>query len=289
MTCDVDAARTFIYANGRLLEQRVFAALFEDGAASAVVAALAAYQNADGGFGHGLEPDKRAPASQPLDVAIAFERLVMVGAHAPDLVTSACDWLETVASASGAVPVLLPSVAGYPRAKHWQPTEYTPRVNPTAGIAAHAHALGVAHPWVDLATEYCFVEIESGRVPHEAHDLLGLCRLVGSAPDLPRATRAAELIAAALPSASFMKLDSESDAYGVTPLEFAPSPTSLARSWFDDVLLEAHLDNLEREQLEDGGWPISWLPPSEASRCEWRAIRTIQALRVLSAYGRLQN
>ena len=186
----------------------------------------------------------------------------MVGAHAPDLVTSACDWLETVASASGAVPVLLPSVAGYPRAKHWQPTEYTPRVNPTAGIAAHAHALGVAHPWVDLATEYCFAEIESGRVPHEAHDLLGLCRLVGSAPDRPRATRAAELIAAALPSASFMKLDPESDAYGVTPLEFAPSPTSLARSWFDDVLLEAHLDNLEREQLEDGGWPISWIDPS---------------------------
>ena len=54
MTCDVDAARTFIYANGRLLEQRVFAALFEGRAASAVVAALAAYRNTDGGFGHGF-------------------------------------------------------------------------------------------------------------------------------------------------------------------------------------------------------------------------------------------
>ena len=64
---------------------------------------------------------------------------------------------------------------------------------------------------------------------------------------------------------------------------------SLARSWFDDDLLDAHLTELEREQREDGGWPISWQPPSEASRCEWRAIRTLQALVILSAYGRLQG
>lgn len=289
MTVDVDAARTFIYANGRLLEQRVSAAMFDDGDPAAVVAALAAYQNTDGGFGHGLEPDKRVPGSQPLDVEIAFERLVMVGGQAPDLVASACDWLATIASPAGAVPILLPSVAGYPRADHWQPTEYTPGLNPTAGIAAHAHALGAAHRWVDLATEYCLAELETGGAPDEAHDLLGLCKLVGTAPDRPRAERAAEVIAAALPSASFMKLEPGLDAYGVTPLEFAPSPTSLARSWFDDDLMEAHLDELEREQQEDGGWPISWQPPSEASRCEWRAIRTLQALVILSAYERLQG
>ena len=82
-----------------------------------------------------------------------------------------------------------------------------------------------------------------------------------------------------------MKLDPEADAYGVTPLDFAPSPTSMARSWFGDELIEGHLEKLEQEQLDDGGWPVAWQPPSEASRCEWRAIRTIHALMVLSAYG----
>ncbi|MCP3975939.1 MAG: hypothetical protein GY720_15770 [bacterium] len=285
MTCDVDAARTFIYANARLLEQRVYAATAEGGDPAAVVAALAAYQNDDGGFGNGLEPDKRAPASQPLDVEIAFERLAMVGANAPDLVTSACDWLTTVAAPSGAVPILLPSVAGYPRADHWESTEYAPGLNPTAGIVAHVHALGVAHPWVDLATEYCFAEVEAGRGPHEAHVLLGLSKLVDTAPDRHRAEQDAELLASALPGAGFMRLDPKADTYGVTPLDFASTPTSLARSWFDDDVVEAHLDSLEREQQDDGGWPISWKPPSDASRCEWRAIRTILALRVLSAYG----
>lgn len=286
---DVEAARLFIYANGRVLEQRVHAAMAEGGDPAAVVTALAAYQNDDGGFGHGLEPDKRAPASQPLDVEIAFERLVMAGAHAPDLVTSACDWLATVAAPSGAVPILLPSVAGYPRADHFEPTEYSPGLNPTAGIVAHVHALEVTHPWADLATEYCLAEVEAGRVPPEAHVLLGLSKLVETAPDRRRAEQAAELLASALPTASFMKLDPEADTYGVTPLDFAPTPTSLSRSWFDDDLVEAHLDGLEREQQSDGGWPISWQPPSDASRCEWRAIRTVLALRVLSAYGRLPS
>lgn len=286
MTCDASAARTFIYANARVLEQRLYATLFEDGEPVAVVAALSGYRNRDGGFGHGLEPDKRVPASQPLDVEYAFERLAVAGAVAPELVMSACDWLATVAEPSGAVPVLLPSVGAYPRAGHWEPTEYTAGVNPTAAIAAHVHALGVTHRWVDLATDYCMAEVEAGRVPDEAHDLLGLSKLVQSAPDRQRATRIAEQLSSALPTASYMKLDPDGDTYGVTPLEFAPTPDSFARRWFNEEVVNAHLDHLEREQQDDGGWPISWQPPSDASRCEWRAIRTVLALRTLSAYGR---
>ncbi len=289
MAWNGDAARTFMYENGRLLEQRVYASLFESGGTAGVLSALAAYQNDDGGFGHGLEPDKRAPASQPLDVEIAFERLVMVGARAEHLVTPACDWLATVTAPSGAVPILLPSVAGYPRAHHFEAAEYPPGLNPTAAIAAHAHALAVTHPWVEQATEYCFAELEAGRVPREAHELLGLSKLVETAPDRERATLAAERIASALPTARFVKLDPDADTYGVTPLEFAPTPESVTRAWFDDALLQAHVDQLEQAQQSDGGWPISWQPPSAASRFEWRAIRTLVAVLVLTAYGRLPD
>ena len=80
MTIDLTAARTFVRAEGRILEQRVAEALFDGGSPDPVVHAVAAYRNDDGGFGHGLEPDKLAPTSQPLDVEIAFERLVTVGA-----------------------------------------------------------------------------------------------------------------------------------------------------------------------------------------------------------------
>ncbi len=286
MTWDPAAARTFVYANARLVEQRVYGTLLDGAAPEGVVAAVAAYQNEDGGFGHGLEPDKRAPASQPLDVEIALERLAMAGARADTMVTAACDWLATLAEPSGAVPLLLPSFAGYPRAPHFGPHDYTPGLNPTAAIAAHAHALGVTHPWVARATEYCLSEVEAGRLPPEAHFLLGLSKLTETAPDRKRATRASERLAGALPTARYAKLDPESDTYGVTPLVFAPTPDSLARSWFDDETINAHLDRVARDQQPDGGWPITWEPPSEASRWEGRGIRTLFAVRVLTAYGR---
>lgn len=286
MGCNVEAARTFVYASARLLEQRVFAALFEGGDVGGVIAAVAAYQNPDGGFGHGLEPDKRAPASQPLDVEIAFERLATVRAQIPTMVASACDWLASLAAPTGAVPILLPSIANYPRAEHWADVEYEPGLNPTAGIAAQVHALGVTHPWADRATDYCFEEIEAGRSPDEAHALLGLAKLIEHAPDRQRALRCADLLAPELATARFMKMDPEADNYGLSPLEFAQSPACVASSWFDDALIAAHLDELEAEQQEDGGWPIKWDPPSDATRCEWRGIRTVNALRVLNAYER---
>ena len=73
-------ARDFLSCNARLLERRLFAFHFEGGAAGAVVAALDAYRNPDGGFGWGLEPDKRTAASQPVDLQTAFEILDEVGA-----------------------------------------------------------------------------------------------------------------------------------------------------------------------------------------------------------------
>ncbi|HYZ97810.1 MAG TPA: hypothetical protein VE575_03600 [Acidimicrobiales bacterium] len=287
MTIDRSAAREFIYANGRLLEQLVYEALFEDGAPERVVQAVAAYQNDDGGFGHGLEPDKRAPASQPLDVDAALERLVSVGAQAPDVVTRACDFLAGIAEPSGAVPVLLPSIAGYPRAPHWaENDDYAPSLLPTASIAGYVHALGVEHEWAERATAYAFSVLEAGDVPPEAHTLLFTTRFLEHAADRDRAEALAGVVTRALPGAAWFQDKPDAHNYGVTPLDFAPGPDGLARPWFEDATIAEHLDHLERQQGDDGGWPVLWEPPSDASRCEWRAIRTFAALRVLTAYGR---
>ena len=80
-----ERAREFVYATARVLEQRLFATLFEGAPATGVVDSLRAYRNEDGGFGHGLEPDARAPASQPVDVWFAFDTLVAAGAPADEL------------------------------------------------------------------------------------------------------------------------------------------------------------------------------------------------------------
>ena len=72
-------AEEFIWCNARLLERRLFDFYFKSGSAQAVLAALCAYQNEDGGFGNALEPDIRCPESQPVPTQHALEILDVVG------------------------------------------------------------------------------------------------------------------------------------------------------------------------------------------------------------------
>ena len=63
MAVDQRAAEDFIWRAARLLDRHRYALLFADGSAEAVLEALRGYRNADGGFGHALEPDLRCPAA----------------------------------------------------------------------------------------------------------------------------------------------------------------------------------------------------------------------------------
>lgn len=52
-----ERARAFLYRSARPLDIARFQCHFKNGGKGAVLAALAADQNEDGGFGHALEPD----------------------------------------------------------------------------------------------------------------------------------------------------------------------------------------------------------------------------------------
>ena len=58
-------ARRFVYKNARPLELAKWQYHFENGSREAVLETLACYQNTDGGFGYGLEPDYWNPHSSP--------------------------------------------------------------------------------------------------------------------------------------------------------------------------------------------------------------------------------
>src|SRR5918992_2546444 len=75
MGIDLEAARQFIESTARVLERHQLAVLLDDGPIEPVLTALKAYQNADGGFGHALEPDVRCPGSQPSAALSALDVL----------------------------------------------------------------------------------------------------------------------------------------------------------------------------------------------------------------------
>ncbi len=256
MDTHLTAGREFILRQGRLLERRLFATCFEGAPATGVVDVLRGYRNDDGGFGHGLEPDKRCPASLPIDVEVALQALVTAGASDKQLVADACDYLASVAVAAdsgGAVPLAFPLIEGYPRAEHWTDWTYQPALP----------------------------------LPDEVHALNEVLAFLAHAPEREPAEAVASRVREKLTSVSMFRLDPDAEGYGLSPLSVAPAADSRWRVLFSDDVINAHLDRLQRRQEPDGGWPISWDPPSEASRLEWRGVVTLGALRTLASYGRL--
>src|SRR4029450_13525399 len=98
-----------IWHSARLVDRTRFAALFLHGEREVALAALRGYQNADGGFGNALEPDLRAPLSQPAPVRSSMEMLDQLDGFADPMIRRACDYLLTITSADGGVPFRLPA------------------------------------------------------------------------------------------------------------------------------------------------------------------------------------
>jgi hypothetical protein len=282
----LDRAEDFMLRNARLLERRLFALLFRGGAAEPVHAALNAYANADGGFGNALEPDKRCADSQPIDQEVALHVLDDSGFD-PAVAGRMCDFLQTISTAEGGVPFVLPTVDSAPHAPWWSSDPNPPAsLNPTAGIAGMLHKHGFKHPWLDGATAYCWQTIAASPLD-EPHLLVTVLAFLEHAPDQARARKEFERVATNLFEKELVAVDPATEGYVKMPLDYAPTPQSWCRRLFSDDVLAAHLDALAARQQQDGGWPIAWPTVSVTNEMEYRGIVTLGALKTLKAYGRL--
>ncbi|WP_216206833.1 hypothetical protein [Amycolatopsis aidingensis] len=304
-TVDTEAARrgrTFLATHARVLERRL-AELHLDGggpaAACAVLDALAAHRNPDGGLGHALEPDVRAPASQPLAVDFGLEVLEQVldsAAGADELVRDRSrafaedllPFLASVTTADGGLPIVLPSIATHPRAEHWGDGGFPAGLNPTAGIVARLRRAGVTgDSWLSTAEAFCLQRIEAltAGQPCDAHTALNVLRFLARCPDRDWAERQRAVVTGWFGRMPLLHLHPGAG-YGLTPLDFAPGPEDPLRAVFPADAVRAHLDALAAAQAEDGGWPLSWRPPGPAAELEWRGVCTLNALRILAVNPR---
>jgi hypothetical protein len=280
------SAEEFIWRNARLLDRQLFAFQFNGGSADAVVAAMRAYQNADGGFGNALEPDIRCPDSQPVPTQHALEYLDWIGHFDGPLTERVCDFLETITTTEGGVPFVLPSVRAYPRAPWWETADQPlASLNPTAMIAGILHKWRFQHQWLDRATAFCWPNIEALQ-PHDEHALLCAIGFLRHVPAWEQAEVQIERLGAALLE-SGMVADAGTAGYVRDALDWAPTPDHPFRHLFSPEQIAACLDVRIARQQEDGGWPISWPPPSPAAESEWRGWVTVQTLMTLRANGRI--
>ncbi len=284
---------------GRLMRALLHHGLGQ-GSAEAVMVALIAFQNPDGGFGHGLEPDMRSPASTGIAASIGLRVLTRVATPARHpTVVGAIEWLAgALDRENGVWPIVCQAVELAPHAPWWTWSEALAanwngfHFNPTAEILAHLYRYRAATPpeVLSCAEDGLRRKLAEPELIENAYDLKCAIRLAegdGLPADLAKSLEALvrRSIAAHDPA----------DAHA-SPFDAAATPASPFADLVDGRI-EAALGRLVDSQAEDGGW--TWNPEwswafvdkkawADAHR-DWRGQLTRETLETLLAYGRVEG
>ena len=280
----------FVASNARLLDRRRMELAVGAGDPEATLTVLAGYRNADGGFGWALEPDSRAPASQPVAALHALEVFEEVAPLTSPLTVELLGWLDAIAVDSGALPFARPARASAGSAPMWASADTeSPSLHMTAVVLSIAHRVArhdpeaAAHPWLRRATDWATREIAALDAPTHAIEfryVLQLLDALGARDELER-------LGAHIPADGKMPVTGGKPGEAMRPLDFAAEPGRPIRALFDPRTIEADLDRLEAGQHDDGGWDVDWKHWSPAGGLEWRGWATVRAVRILRANGRI--
>ena len=281
MPVDRAAAETFIWSAARLVDRHRYTMLFADGAAEPVIAAVAAYRNPDGGFGHALEPDLRCPQSQPAATLSALETLHEAGRLDSEMASGARAWIAKIAAPDGGIAHALPGFERYPHSPWWSVDSGSMLTFAIAGVL-HAGAV-TGDEWLDRATDWCWRAIDAVAEP-SGYWLKFACTFLDAVPDESRARAALTSLRPRIDPAAFAPA-AGIEGERLRPLDIAPRPGSRSRALFSDADIEAHLGEVETEQQDDGGWMFDWLAWSPEQTSAWRGLVTIRALTWLRDNG----
>jgi hypothetical protein len=293
-----ERARAFVEARGRDLDKAMLRHGFDKADAERVLDSLATYQNADGGFGHGLEPDLTTPASTAIVTSVGLQLLRQLGAPADHpMVRAAIGWLgATFDWDRGVWPIITPDVGLTPHAFWWDWDEDLAarwngfRFNPSAELLGDLYAYRSVAPAAVIArAEAALLEALSAADRLDgAYDIKALMRLLET-DETPSAVRAP---AEALMRATRAAFDPEDP--HASPLDLVPRVRPGASPPVAD-LVEASLATMIDGQAEDGGWAPFWdwsavdAQAWRAAEVAWRGVLTRQALETLHAYGRIEG
>ena len=292
-----EAARAFLFSHARPLEQALFGHAFEGAAGDDALTALAAFQNPDGGFGHGLEADIRLPASSVICTSIAFQVLRGLGTSAEHpLVAQACKYLVNTFDADTLNwPDVPAAIDEAPHAPWWVHRDDLAkrRFNPRAELAGYLldYSRHFTDPMRREVVDSVVASIAGHKDEMEMHDLLCVLRFWQSrglavSDYQSLAPKVHELV-----SATVSRDPAGWRTYGLTPLDVAPMPSSPFAAEFGD-LLDTQLDEIIARQSPSGGWEPHWTWGADEvawlqAKADWSGVLTLGNLQKLDAFGRL--
>ena len=300
-----EKARQFVYRNARPLDLARWQFFFENGSREAVLDALSVYQNPDGGFGHGLEPDFLNPESSPIAVWAASEILKDIGFNdkehpvvrgilrylesGADFSEDSFQWLNTV-----------PSNNDHPHAIWW---EYNGdgelKYNPTAALAgfilefaeADSPLYNKARTIAENAVKW-FVNSVPFEEQHITACFVRLYKAVESfCPDIVDIKLFREKLCENVRHCICKDKEKWETEYVTKPTDFMITPDSIF--YADNKELADHeCDFIINSQLPDGGFKVTWQWWTDyteyyVSANRWQSDFAIKNMRYLKAYNKI--
>lgn len=302
-----------IYSRARDLEIALFQYHMDNEDRLMAVHALTIYQNRDGGFGHGLEPDSLNPNSCGIQTQYALSILRELGYNHSNLdevaeyvVYRAIHYIfHCAANEEGYIPATVPSNNDFPCAIWWKHNEETYKSEWSYNPIAYLYALGLwftspAHKYfkkiiklLPKCLEHFFncekIEGHELRCYIELYDVLLKKNIM---PEIHE--KLGDKINKEIDKLISLDIDNWGKNYsGCTmPLDLLVYE-HLINTEERKALIEKNLDFLLTSRGE-GMWDINWIwhneyQEFELQRIKWRGAITVKNLALLKKYNRLEE
>lgn len=115
--------KNFIFIKGRLIERKLYSFFFENGEKEDVLKSLIAYQNSDGGFGNGIEPDLLCPDSTAIGAETALYLLDLLDVTHGKIVDDLIKWIRDSQNDKGYIIHPPKNMYNYPFQEWWGNTD----------------------------------------------------------------------------------------------------------------------------------------------------------------------
>lgn len=263
-------ARSFVFRNARPLDLALWRYCFEGGSRKEVVDVLSFYQNADGGFGHAIEPDCWNTDSTPIGTWSATRILNEIGVNANDIIIkNILAYLESGKDfRDGKWYVTVKSNNDFPHAVWWECRDSVgePDDNPTISLAGFALKYAskdsalykkavdivltaaksfIAAPVCDMHVTRLYLELYEYCASIEGFDLFDLSAYK-------------EALYTAVKNTVCADTEKWFKEYVCKPSMFYDS-SKLVFDILDNELCKKEGELLLKGQLGDGSYPITWL------------------------------
>ena len=278
----VEKARYYVHASGALWERALWDYLFDDGPLARVHQCLLCYKNPDGGWGHGLEHDIKAPMSNPLMLEFLLSIWRDTGIPLDGMLEGTGEWLENVQRDDGSLRNP-PEILDYPHAPWWNEGGQSIPDSITGNLTA----LGLCPATVSERTQF-WVSAKLGPDQIRANEWLFMAYhpfdYYMNVSEFPGPIDLSQYREATLENIYACALAHEKSGEMhklFTFFQFAHGPDSVVAQNAPAGLVDRILDYLQATQRDDGGWD------DEHGLAYWQPYFSTVVLLALKRFGRL--